>query len=403
MFQPLLEPARYKGAFGGRGSGKSHFFAGGMVEQAILRPGFRGLCVREVQRTLKQSAKRLIEDKIEQFGVGHLFDCQNELTVTPGGGSIIYAGMNDYTADSIKSLEGIDVCWGEEAHKLSQRSIDLLRPTIRKPGSELWFSWNPEVATDPVDVLLRGDAPPRNSCVVRANYTDNPWFPDVLRDEMEGDRERDVQKFGHTWLGDYLTLAEAIVFRNRVTIEPFEEIPNARLYFGADWGFSKDPTALIRFYIEDECLFITHEVVGAEVEIEDLPTMFTGGKITDGREFDGVPDVKFWPIKADSARPETISYMRRRDFQIDGAKKWSGSVEDGIAHLKGFRRIVIHPRCEHTAREFRVYSYKVDKLTGDVLPILLDKDNHTIDAIRYGLDGVIQQRGGLALWERLAG
>ena len=204
-FVPLLEPKRYKAAFGGRGSGKSHHFAEDMIEQAVRRQGFRAVSVREVQKTLKESAKRLIEDKITAHGLWSMFGGKprNDHVVTPGGGVILFQGMQDHTAESIKSLEGFDVAWVEEAQTLSARSLEFLRPTIRKPGSELWFSWNPRNSTDPVDQFFRGLTPPDNAAIVRANYSDNPWFPDELAAERQHDERTNRDRYAHIWLGEY--------------------------------------------------------------------------------------------------------------------------------------------------------------------------------------------------------
>ena len=203
VFVPLLKPSRYKGAHGGRGSGKSHFFAELMVETALMRDGFRAVCIREVQKTLKESAKRLIEDKIRAMGVGSEFECLNTEIKTPGGGVILFQGMQDHTAESIKSLEGFHVAWAEEAQTLSARSLEMLRPTIRAPGSELWFTWNPRNAADPVDQLLRGPTPPPDSAVVRVNYNDNPFFPRELEEERLYDQRTKPDRYGHIWEGEY--------------------------------------------------------------------------------------------------------------------------------------------------------------------------------------------------------
>jgi len=165
--------------------------------------GVRGVCVRENQNSLKESAKRLIEDKINARGVGRYFDCQVDQIKTPGGGVIIFQGMKDHTAESIKSLEGVDWVWVEEAQTLSSRSLEMLRPTIRKPGSELWFSWNPRLETDPVDQLLRGAEPPPDAVVVRANYDDNPFFPAELEAERAFDERSNPTRYAHIWLGAY--------------------------------------------------------------------------------------------------------------------------------------------------------------------------------------------------------
>lgn len=222
VFEPLLVPSRYKGAYGGRGSGKSQFFADLMVETALIKPGFRGVCIREVQKDLNQSAKRLIEDKIASHGLGHLFDCQKAVTVTPGGGIIIYQGMQDHTADSVKSLEGFDVAWVEEAQTLSPRSLTLLRPTIRKPGSELWFSWNPRRKSDPVDLMLRGEERPTGSLVVRANWSDNPWFPDELEQERLDDLRMKPDQYDHIWEGGYEQVTEGAYYAKALSLAKAE-------------------------------------------------------------------------------------------------------------------------------------------------------------------------------------
>lgn len=374
--KPLLQPARYKGAHGGRGSGKSHFFGEALIELAILKPGLRWACIREIQKSLEQSVKRLLEDKIQSLGVGHLFDVQKTEIGTPGGGVIIFLGMQNHTAESIKSLEGYDGAWCEEAQTLSQRSLDLLRPTIRKEGSEIWCSWNPSAATDPIDVLLRGDRPPPNSIVVEVNYTDNPWFPQTLREEMEYDKRRDPDKYAHIWLGGYQQSSEARVFKNW-KVEEFEVDPKATIRQGADWGFSVDPTVLVQCYIEGRKLYVPYEAYQVGCEIRDTPNLFMT-----------VPDAEKWPITADSARPETISHMRQNGFpKIYSAIKGAKSLEEGVEFLKSFD-IVVHPRCRHLVDELSLYSYKVDEQTARVLPVLSDKDNHVIDALRYACEGV---------------
>lgn len=218
VFAPLVDPARYKGAHGGRGSGKSHFFATLLVEFCAKNPGTRAVCIREHQKSLAESAKRLIEDKIQALGVGHMFTVQNEKILTPGGGTIIFMGMKDHTAESIKSLEGFQICWVEEAQTLSQRSLDMLRPTIRNEGSEIWFSWNPRSSRDPVDQFLRGDVELPNGVVVQANYADNPWLPKALDEERQTFLATDPDKYGHVWLGEYQTFTEGAYFASQIAL-----------------------------------------------------------------------------------------------------------------------------------------------------------------------------------------
>jgi PBSX family phage terminase large subunit len=217
IFQPLLDPIRYKGAFGGRGSGKSHFFAELGVEKCVQNPGTRIVCVREVQKALKESVKLLIEDKIRSLGVDGKFRLLSDRIDTPGDGVILFQGMQDHTAESIKSLEGFDVAYVEEAQTLTQRSLEFLRPTIRKEGSEIWFSWNPRHASDPVDQFLRGTSPPENAAVVQSNYTENPFFPEVLEEERKYDEQYSRDRYGHIWLGDYEPAAIGAIW-SRLTL-----------------------------------------------------------------------------------------------------------------------------------------------------------------------------------------
>ncbi len=372
-FAPLLKPARYKGAHGGRGSGKSHFFAELLVARANSQLGLRAACVREVQKSLKNSVKLLVEDKIRKLGVSHRFDILEAEIRTPGGGVIIFQGMQNHTADSIKSLEGFDVAWVEEAQSLSQRSLDLLRPTIRKPGSELWFSWNPNKPSDPVDVLLRGDSLPTDNVVVEVNWDANQWLPAELKADLEDDRRRDPDKFLHVWQGHYSLNSEARVFRNW-KVEEFDPPSDAVFRFGADWGFAIDPTVLVRCFVEGRTLYVDQEVWAVGCEIDRTPALFD--KIAGSRK---------WLIRADSARPETVSYMKRQGFRITEAIKGPGSLEDGVEFLRSFD-IIVHPRCPKVAEELTLYSYKKDPQTETIIPVIEDKNNHTIDALRYALE-----------------
>jgi phage terminase large subunit len=216
-FLPMLQPARYKAAHGGRGSGKSHFFGGNLVKDHVAIPGLRSVCIRENQKSLSESAKRLVQDKIVEMGVESLFTVRKDHIEAPGGGIIIFQGMQDHTAESIKSLEGFSRAWVEEAQTLSQRSLDLLRPTIREEGSEIWFSWNPRRKADPVDELMRHGTPPSNSIVVKANWSDNPWFPKVLEQERQ-DYQRDYpDRYDHTWEGGYISTVDGAYYAKNLT------------------------------------------------------------------------------------------------------------------------------------------------------------------------------------------
>ena len=215
VFRPLLEPARYKGAYGGRGSGKSHFFGELLVEECQATRGTLAVCIREVQRTLDQSAKRLVETKIGTLGLGSEFRIFNDRVQTPGDGLIIFHGMQAHNAESIKSLEGYRIAWVEEGQVLSARSLALLRPTIRTGGSQIWVSWNPRRKSDAVDELLRHDKPD-NAIVVRANWSDNPWFPAVLEEERQLDLKLYPDRYHHIWEGEYARAFEGSYFSRQL-------------------------------------------------------------------------------------------------------------------------------------------------------------------------------------------
>ena len=219
VFVPLLEPSRYKGAWGGRGSGKSHFFADLLIEHAQYEKGMRSVCIREVQKTLKESSKRLIEDKLTAMDLGEAdgFKVFNEVIETPGDGIISFQGMQDHNAESIKSLEGYGRAWVEEAQTLSARSMTLLKPTIRAEGSELWFSWNPRRKTDAVDVMLRGDTLPIDAIVLNANWRDNPFFPSVLEQERQDCLRITPDQYDHVWEGGYASVISGAYYAKVLT------------------------------------------------------------------------------------------------------------------------------------------------------------------------------------------
>lgn len=366
------ESARYIAVKGGRGSGKSRSVATALNLRAAAKP-LRILCVREIQKSIRDSSKRLLDDDAERNGLAGFYTSLETEIRGANGSLFLFSGLRNN--DSLKSLEGIDVCWVEEAQSISRTSLDTLIPTIRKPGSQLIFTWNPKLETDPIEEMFNRADPPPNTRLQTVNYVDNPWFPDVLKSEADYDLKRDPEKYNHVWMGGYLRNSESRVFRNW-TVEEFEAPADALFRLGADWGFASDPSVLVRCHIVGRKLFIDYEAHMVGCEIMDLPSLFMS-----------VPGAEKWPITADSARPETISHMRNNGFpKIQAAVKGPKSIEDGIEWLKSFD-IVVHPRCRHTIDELTMYSYKTDPLTQLVLPLLEDKNNHIIDALRYACEG----------------
>lgn len=397
--RPVFEgPARYRGAYGGRGSAKSRSFAAMLLVDGLSEPG-PILCARELQVSLKESVHAELCGLVDDLGLQDYYEYGREFLRTrpgyfPGGAftEFVYSGLR-YNSQGIKSKSRFRRCWVEEAEYVSEQSWKDLVPTIRLPGSEIWLTWNPEVKGSATDKRFI-ESPPADARIVELNWRDNPWFPAVLDQERRNDLRRDPDAYHHVWEGKYATRSDAQVMHGKWGVAEFEPNTDPKRgpvwdgpYDGADWGFAVDPTVRVRCWIFDSKLWVEREAYGSHVELMDIPALF-----------DRFPDSRRTRIRADSARPETISHLSNQGFRIEAAAKWSGSVEDGIAHLRGaYDRIVVHPRCVHTAEEMRLYSYKVDRRTGDVLPDVVDKHDHCIDAIRYALQPLIKRAGGMTV------
>lgn len=385
---------RYRGAYGGRGSAKTRTFALMSAVSAYQaaennRSGVI-LCGREYMNSLEESSMEEVKQAIrsvpwldDYFDIGEKYIRTKNRRV-----SYVFCGLR-HNLDSIKSKARILLAWVDEAESVSDVAWKKLRPTVREEGSEIWVTWNPEKDGSATDKRFR-KAPPERSVFAEMNYNDNPWFPAVLDDErLEDLSTLDYADYAWIWEGAYLENSSKQVLANRYVVQSFPDDlwKNAeRLLFGADFGFAQDPNTLLRMFILNNCLHIEYEAYGRGVELDNMPAFY-----------DKIPEARKWPIKADSSRPETISYLRRQGFNISAAKKWAGSVEDGVTFLRGFKQIIIHPRCVETAKEARLYSYKTDRNTGEVLPVIEDKNNHCWDGARYGLDGYI--KGRTTVWD----
>lgn len=285
VFEELLDPSlRYLGAFGGRGGGKSHFFAERLITRALTQRKLRAVCIREVQLTLKESSKRLIEDKLLQLGLTEDdgFKIMHDSIITPGGGIISFIGMQDQNAENIKSLEGYDIAWVEEAQTLSARSLQLLRPTIRKPGSQIWFSWNARRKTDAVDVMLRSAELPTNTCVVKCNYSENPWFPAILEQERLDCMRLQPDQYGHIWEGEYMSILTGAYYAQHISAARTE---------GRIARVAADPLLPIKLFWDiggtgarsDACSIWAAQFIGKEIRVlnyyeaqgQDLATHLT--------------------------------------------------------------------------------------------------------------------------------
>lgn len=445
-FAPMVLPRRFKVTWGGRGSAKSWTYAQLIVGLMYSYP-LKVLCAREYQNSIGESVHALLKAQITRMGLDPWFHVTNNTITSHVGAEVVYRGLHN-NVSQIKSLEGIDICWVEEAHSTTDDSWKYLIPTIRRsrreeleekrrrgrpitqmeeflarlmPDSEIWVSFNQHDDKDPTYVRFVTNPPP-NAWVLPVTYEDNPYLTGPLREEMEYHRLNDPETFDWIWGTQTRRIGSAVIFQGRWVEEEFDD-PDPRLRtefrYGLDFGYSTDPTACVRSWITGpeggaQDLWISHEAFGLGVELDDVPALLGGGRsVYDERSWVGMPGMRWnsdteqggsdWPIYADSSQPQQISYLARKGFRVVGADKWPGSVEDGLAHLKRFRRIHIHQRCKNMLREARLYSYKTDRLTGEVLPVIVDKHNHGWDAERYALSGYIQRAGGLGLWARLAG
>jgi len=384
--RPLFtQKRRYKVLAGGRGSAKSESVARMLLAKGAEKR-IRVLCGREFQNSITESVHYLLRALIDKMKLNAHYVVTNNSIYSPINGTEFFFKGIRHNIESIKSMAGITHVWLEEADSISQLSWDILIPTIREPESEIWVTFNPSDEEDPTYTMFfdkNGNAREREDAIIlKVNWDRNEWFPDVLRKEKDYLYEVNPDLADHVWGGNCRRNSDSQIFKNKYVIREFE--PNARWdgpYFGADFGFSTDPSTLVKVYIDRKAreILVRNAWFGYHVEIDHLGDHY--------ESIDGVHDTL---IRADCARPETISYLSRDGFSIEGVEKWKGSVEDGIDWLKSWKRIVIHPECTDMIKEAKNYSFKVDKLTQVVLRDIVDANNHGWDAIRYALNPLIQ-------------
>lgn len=378
------ERARYKIFYGGRGSGKSWAIARALLIIGSNRK-IRVLCAREFQRSIEESVHKLLENQIASLGLEN-WEVQDQTIVNHRTKSeFIFAGLHR-NVESIQSLEAIDYCWVEEAQRVSDKSWKVLIPTIRKAGSEIWISFNPAQENDPTYQRFVVN-PPAGSIVCKISWRDNPWLPDVLKAELEHLRRVNPEEYQHVWEGEVWSRSDAQIFAGKWHIDYFEPGEDwFGPYHGCDFGFSVTPLTLGRQWIYENNLYVDYSPSALNVGLNDHPEFF-----------DKIPGIRNYTVRADCARPETINHMQSAGFDCVAAEKWPGSVEDGIVFLQGFEKIIVHPRCKKAENDLRLYSYKVDKLTGDVLKEIVKKHDDWVDQCRYALDEIIRSKGNSML------
>jgi phage terminase large subunit len=390
--------ARYRVAHGGRGSGKTRGFAlmTAVMAYKFAEEGRSGviLCAREFMNSLADSSMEEIKQAIrsvdwldDYFEIGETFIRTKNKRVW-----YAFTGLRT-NLNSVKSKARILIAWVDEAEDVTEIAWQKLLPTVREDDSEIYVSYNPEKDGSPTDSRFR-KAVPEGCKIIEMNYSDNPWFPDVLEQERQADLKRlDPNTYAWVWEGKYRENSKAQIFADKFCVEEFEPQDSWNgPYHGLDFGFSQDPSAAVKAWIDGRTLYIERESGGVGIENDELAKLLVKD----------IPGIEKHTVRADNARPETIAYLKKPDPyssrphlpQIVSCEKGKGSVEDGIEHIKSYDRVVIHPRCKRTIEEFRMYSYKVDRLTGDVLPIIVDAFNHWIDALRYALEPVMKRKKG---------
>lgn len=385
LFAPARGELRYRVMRGGRGSGKSFSAAKMAAIWGAIEP-LRILCTREYQNTIKESFHAELKNAISscpwlstQYDVGIDY-----LRHRSNGTEFLFKGLR-HNIDGIKSMAQIDLVICEESETIPHRSWQDLLPTIRSEGSEIWIIYNPKRRDSWVAKTFdTGELPPR-TLIADINYDGNPFFPSVLNEQRLHDREvMDPALYRHVWEGAYYEQSHAQVFRDKYRIDEFTPATDWEgPFFGVDFGFSQDPTTGVKCWIHNNRLYVEYDAAKVGLELDETAEYLKAR----------VPGIEAYACRADSARPESISYLKRHGLpRMEGVKKWPGSVEDGIQFMRAFDEIVIHPRCRDTANEMLLYSYKVDRLTGDVLPVIIDANNHVIDAIRYALAPMIKQK-----------
>jgi phage terminase large subunit len=376
-------PSDYKVMHGGRGGLKSWGFARMAVILAARkkpRP-LRIACAREYQTSIRESVHQTVAGQIVQLGYSRYFHIGQQEIRAYDGSEFFFAGIKTDPA-KFKSTEGIDILWIEEGEKVTENSWLTITPTVRNAGSEIWCSFNPDLASDPTSKRFIVNPMP-HARIIETNWRDNPWFPEKLQRDKDYLARVDVDAYQHVWEGKFRKNSAAQIFKGKYIIAEFTPDPKTwnGPYQGADWGFSQDPSVLIRCWVHERKLYIEHEAYGIGVDTRKLPELF-----------DAVPDARRYQTRGDNARPETISDLVQHGYpRMVPCEKWTGSVEDGIAHIRSYEQVVIHPRCVHTADEALLYSFKVDKLDPSlILTDIVDKHNHCWDSVRYALQPLIR-------------
>ena len=374
----IASDCRYKVLYGGRRSAKTYSFVDALLVKSVFTP-LLVLCTRQLQRSIRDSIHKTIKNRIIALELDDFFVIEKASIYSKCGSEFIFMGVQ-YNVTEIKGIEGIDVVLIEEAEQMSQDSWDVLEPTISKDGSEIWVNFNPESEKSPTYQKFVKNTP--ESCAIEhMTFRDNKYLPEISRKQLEYDRKVDPDKYEWIWEGGLKKYHDALIFAGKIVELDFETPKCVQKHYGCDWGFSDDPLAGGSLYMLGKDLYIDYEFYARGIEYDEYEAVF-----------DTVPGIREGRIRADNSQPASIKHVKSKGFDILGAKKWAGSVEDGIMFLRQFEHIYIHPRCPGALDDFRNYRYKQDPLTKEVLTLIVDKCNHVPDWVRYALQPLISKK-----------
>lgn len=393
LYDPPLGSVRFRVFWGGRGAARSWQVARALLVHGRTRR-HRFLCAREWQNSIKDSVHKVLSDQIRLLGLGGFYSVTKDAIVGENGTEFLFKGLRR-DIGSVKSTEGITICWVEEAQSVSANSWRELEPTIRADGSEIWVTFNTGDEDDATYLRLVAPTlkehkrydPKFPGIVKKTSYRDNPWLPKVLRDDEQRSRRTDPEEHAHVWDGEFWRRSKAQVLNGKWRVDEFEPVEGSDEwgypYFGVDWGFSANPLIIVKLWVRANRLWVEYTEGGLGIDEHD--------DIAD--VFDRVPGSRDYTLRADNARPEIISAMRKRHFNVVPDPKGKGSIKQGVAHLRSYEEIIIHPRCTYAISHARLWRHKTRPgASGDphaddaeVLPALVDGNDDTWDASRYAL------------------
>ena len=391
---------------GGRASGKTYIVALYLLLQAISKPKQKILCTRQFQESLKKSVGACLLIMIHSLGLRKHFKITNaEFVYIPNGSEFLFKGF-DRNKDTIKGYQDLTHVWIEEADSLTQESWDLLRPTVfrttqsmfalfseesynAKPTeskAQIIITMNPKYETDCLykSFILDKKTPPK-SYIKTLNWYQNPFFNLSMHKERLHCLKNAPAVYNHIWEGELLQNSDAQVFKGKWFIQDFEEDENAEKYFGIDFGFVH-PMAVIRCYIKDNCIYVTHEYKGVGIENHEIYDLCV----------QNIPGILNGKVYGDCARPDTITTLKRQGLYIKPCEKTSGDsklsyTEDSISTMRSYK-IIVKPSCINMISNLQLFSFKIEPRSGKITNVLIKENDDFIDALKYAVWPVIKQR-----------